>query len=50
MSMFSMLGTVAELALSMLALATGTVVVVGLVVIGGVWAAGSLSARAARRG
>ncbi|GAA1424029.1 hypothetical protein [Agrococcus citreus] len=49
MSMFSMLGTVAELALATLALATGTVVVLGLVVALGVWVAGSIAARSARR-
>ncbi|MGM1029046.1 MAG: hypothetical protein ACQEWM_04130 [Actinomycetota bacterium] len=49
MSMFSMLGTVAELALAALALATGTVVVLGAAILLGVWLCGTLVSRAARR-
>ncbi len=49
MSMFSMLGTFAELALTTLALATGTVVVLGAVIMLAVWLCGSVAARVARR-
>ena len=48
MSMLSMLGTFAELALETLALATGTVVVLGATVLLGVWCCGSIAARGAR--
>ncbi len=49
-SMFFLLGTIAEIALAALALATGTILVLGLVVTGIVWLSGSRPTGQARRG
>lgn len=50
MSMFFLLGTVAEIALTALALAAGTILVLGLVVTAIVWLTGSRPTRQPRRG
>lgn len=49
MSMFFLLGTVAEIALAVLALAAGTVLVLGILVAAAVWLSGSRPTRTARR-
>ncbi|WP_347755505.1 hypothetical protein [Agrococcus sp. ProA11] len=45
MDMFDLLGTIANVALAALALATATIVVVGSAVIAGAWALGALAGR-----
>jgi hypothetical protein len=50
MSMFFLLGTVAEIALTVLALAAGTILLLGLAVAAIVWLSGSRPTGPARRG
>ena len=49
MSLFALLGTLAEIALSVLALAAGTMLVLGLAVAAIVWLSGSRPTRQPRR-